>query len=42
MSLTLSPEQEDFVAAIRDFCTRECGTREQRDQLTDGGRHAHN
>jgi alkylation response protein AidB-like acyl-CoA dehydrogenase len=42
MSLTLTPEQEDFVAAVRDFCARECGTREQRDRLTGGGRHPHN
>jgi alkylation response protein AidB-like acyl-CoA dehydrogenase len=40
--LTLTHEQEDFVAAIRDFCSRECGTREQRDALTDGGRKPHN
>src|SRR5690242_1841796 len=39
---TFTPEQEDFAAAIRDFCQRECGTREQRDALTDGGRHPHN
>jgi alkylation response protein AidB-like acyl-CoA dehydrogenase len=42
MTLTLTPEQEDFRAAVRDFCRRECGTREQRDALTDGGRHPHN
>ncbi len=41
MSVTFTPEQEDFRAAIRDFCARECGTREQRDRLTDGGRHPH-
>src|SRR5438093_1619394 len=41
MPLTLTPEQEDFRAAVRDFCRRECGTREQRDALTDGGRHPH-
>ena len=41
MPLKLSNEQRDFVAAIRDFCGRECGTREQRDALTDGGRSAH-
>jgi alkylation response protein AidB-like acyl-CoA dehydrogenase len=40
--LTLTQEQEEFVAAIADFCRRECGTREQRDALTDGGRHPHN
>jgi isovaleryl-CoA dehydrogenase len=37
----LSEEQADFVAAIRNFCVRECGTREQRDQLTDHGRESH-
>ena len=42
MPITLTSEQQDFVAAIRDFCARECGTREQRDALTDHGRHHHN
>jgi isovaleryl-CoA dehydrogenase len=42
MPLTLTAEQQDFVAAVRDFARRECGTREQRDELTDGGRHPHN
>jgi alkylation response protein AidB-like acyl-CoA dehydrogenase len=42
MGLTLTSEQQDFVAAVRDFAARECGTREQRDALTDGGRHPHN
>jgi len=41
MSITLTDEQRDFVAAIRDFCAREVGTREQRDRLTENGRHAH-
>jgi alkylation response protein AidB-like acyl-CoA dehydrogenase len=36
MDFALSDEQRDFVAAIRDFCDRECGTREQRERLTDG------
>ena len=40
--IELTHEQQDFVAAVRDFCQRECGTREQRDKLTDGGRHPHN
>jgi isovaleryl-CoA dehydrogenase len=40
--IELTHEQQDFVAAVRDFCQRECGSREQRDQLTDGGRHPHN
>jgi alkylation response protein AidB-like acyl-CoA dehydrogenase len=39
--IELTHEQQDFVAAIRDFCARECGTREQRDALTDGGRKPH-
>ena len=42
MSLELTDEQSDFVDAVRDFAARECGTREQRDALTDGGRHPHN
>jgi alkylation response protein AidB-like acyl-CoA dehydrogenase len=42
MTLTLTSEQEEFVAAVRDFCRRECGTREQRDALTGNGRHPHN
>ncbi|MFE3055766.1 acyl-CoA dehydrogenase family protein [Nocardia sp. NPDC059239] len=39
MSLTV--EQRDLVAALRDFCQRECGTREQRNALTHNGKHAH-
>ncbi len=39
---TLSDEQRAFVEAIRDFARRECGTREQRDALTDNGREPHN
>jgi isovaleryl-CoA dehydrogenase len=31
----LSDEQRDFVAAIRDFCEREVGTQEKREQLTE-------
>ena len=42
MDFKLSDEQEHFVAAIRDFCQRECGTPEQREQLTEGYTHAHN
>ncbi len=38
----LSDEQRAFVEAIRDFARRECGTREQRDALTDHGREPHN
>jgi isovaleryl-CoA dehydrogenase len=40
--IELTHEQQDFVAAVRDFCQRECGTREQRDKLTNQGRHPHN
>jgi isovaleryl-CoA dehydrogenase len=40
--IDLTDEQKDFVAAVRDFCQRECGTREQRDKLTGNGRHPHN
>lgn len=39
---TLTDEQRAFVEAIRDFANRECGTREQRDALTDNGREPHN
>jgi isovaleryl-CoA dehydrogenase len=42
MDFSLSDEQQDFVAAIRDFCQRECGTAEQREQLTAGYTEAHN
>jgi alkylation response protein AidB-like acyl-CoA dehydrogenase len=42
MTLTLTDEQQDFVAAVRDFAQRECGTREQRDKLTDNFQHPHN
>jgi isovaleryl-CoA dehydrogenase len=38
----LSDEQRDFVASIRDFCARECGTSEQREQLTAGYTELHN
>jgi alkylation response protein AidB-like acyl-CoA dehydrogenase len=42
MSLTLTDEQQSFVEAIRDFSARECGTREQRDALTEGGKEVFN
>ncbi len=42
MDFSLADEQQDFVAAIRDFCDRECGTRDQRERLTDGYREHHN
>ena len=41
MDFSLSDEQQDFVAAIRDFCQRECGTSEQREKLTAGYTEAH-
>jgi isovaleryl-CoA dehydrogenase len=41
-SQTLTDEQRAFVEAIRDFARRECGTREQRDALTDHGLEPHN
>ncbi|HET9121242.1 MAG TPA: acyl-CoA dehydrogenase family protein [Solirubrobacterales bacterium] len=42
MDFKLSDEQRDFVSAIRDFCRRECGTPEQREQLTDRYTELHN
>jgi alkylation response protein AidB-like acyl-CoA dehydrogenase len=39
---TLSDEQRAFVEAIRDYARRECGTREQRDALTENGHEPHN
>jgi alkylation response protein AidB-like acyl-CoA dehydrogenase len=39
---TLTDEQRAFVEAVRDFARRECGTREQRDALTDSGHEVHN
>ncbi|TMM06556.1 MAG: acyl-CoA dehydrogenase [Actinobacteria bacterium] len=41
-TLELTDERRAFVESIRDFCARECGTREQRDRLTGHGEHAHN
>jgi isovaleryl-CoA dehydrogenase len=38
----LTDEQRDFVSAIRDFCDRECGTQEQREQLPDHHTEHHN
>src|ERR1700746_2334122 len=40
MSLRFTDEQQRFVATVRDFCKRECGTREQRLALTNGGAEA--
>lgn len=33
--MSLSTEQLDFQAAVRDFCARECASREQREMLLD-------
>ncbi|HEX6228647.1 MAG TPA: acyl-CoA dehydrogenase family protein [Solirubrobacterales bacterium] len=41
MNFSLSDEQQDFVDAIRDFCARECGTRERREELTEGYSKSH-
>jgi isovaleryl-CoA dehydrogenase len=41
MPLNFTDEQRAFAEAVREFCRREVGTREQRDKLTDGGREAH-
>jgi isovaleryl-CoA dehydrogenase len=38
----LTDEQRDFVSAIRDFCERECGTQEKREQLTEHHSIQHN
>ncbi|MUL65902.1 acyl-CoA dehydrogenase [Mycobacterium sp. CBMA 234] len=35
--MSLTTEQLDFQKAIRDFCARECATREQREDLLDAG-----
>ncbi|MEV6263521.1 acyl-CoA dehydrogenase family protein [Streptomyces sp. NPDC051784] len=42
MPRVLSDERRDLVKAIGDFCNRECGTKEQRDKLTDNGQEQHN
>lgn len=39
--MELTAQRRELVAAIRDFCRREAGTREQRLALTDGGRESH-
>ena len=36
--MRFTAEQQQFAAAISSFCSQECGTRHQRDALTDGGR----
>jgi isovaleryl-CoA dehydrogenase len=38
----LTDEQRDFVASIRDFCEREAGTQEKREQLTENHTIHHN
>ena len=40
-TLDREAERQAFAEAIRDFARRECGTREQRDGLTDGGSDSH-
>ncbi|WP_027503102.1 acyl-CoA dehydrogenase family protein [Rhodococcus sp. UNC363MFTsu5.1] len=42
MSVEFTTEQRAFAKAVADFCKREAGTREKRDQLTDHGAHNHN
>ena len=42
MDFKLTDEQRDFVSAIRDFCERECGTQEKREQLTEHHSIQHN
>src|SRR5215204_148309 len=42
LDFKLTDEQRDFVSAIRDFCQRECGTQEQREQLTKNHTELHN
>ncbi|MDV6012393.1 acyl-CoA dehydrogenase family protein [Haloechinothrix sp. LS1_15] len=42
MPATWTEEQRAFAAAIDELCRKECGTRQQRDALTSGGREHHN
>ena len=42
MDFKLTDEQRDFVSAIRDFCERECGTKEKREKLTNKHTELHN
>ena len=37
MSLQLTDVQKSMVATVRDFAAKECGTREKRLELTNGG-----
>ena len=39
--MILTDEQRAFREALRDFCARECGTREKREQLLDAGEEDH-
>jgi len=39
--MIFTDEQRIFAEAIRDFCEREVGAREQRHALTSGGRELH-
>ena len=41
MSLQLTDEQNSIVTTVRDFAARECGTREKRLALTNGGKTHH-
>jgi len=41
VSLVLTDEQTSLVATVREFCARECGTRDQRLALTEDGREVH-
>ena len=40
--MDLTEEQRAFVSAVETFCQRECGTRQQRDALTNSGTDSHN
>jgi alkylation response protein AidB-like acyl-CoA dehydrogenase len=43
MTLTgFTEEQREFALAVRGFCRKECGTKEQRDALTGKGAEQHN
>ncbi|MFL5906018.1 MAG: acyl-CoA dehydrogenase family protein [Solirubrobacterales bacterium] len=42
MDFKLTDEQRNFVETIRDFCQRECGTQEKREQLTENYSIHHN
>jgi isovaleryl-CoA dehydrogenase len=42
VDFSLTDEQKDFAEAIRRFCDQECGTRDQRERLTDSYRIHHN